>query len=348
MVKVLFLVPQVVNCGPLNVVFNIVKYLDRNKICPILVSIRGGEEDFYFNSFVDIFDGNIFFLDHYDSNLDGLKKIINDNSVNCIHSHGYYPDKLVSILTGIKKITTAHSMFFKDYLKEYGCFKGFLGAFFHFYYLNMSKNLIVVGCSIQVSKYCRKFIQNKKILTIHNGVDQEKYNILDECSRREKKYEMNLIDKRVFVYAGRFIRRKRVPELIEIFLKNSNENDVLILLGDGPEKENCENKYNSQNIVFLGQVLNPVSYYQIADFIISNSSAEGYPMSIIEAVSCGAYALLSKISPHIEFSYSYPDCTKFITDNDAFSCDPRKITKLDIISLSAIGMAHKYSELYLE
>lgn len=347
MVKLAFLVPSIENCGPINVVLNIIKYLNPSKVTPVLVAVKKGPENSYLFFLENLLDNKVFYLEDFDSNEFGLLNIIEQYNIDCIHSHGYYPDKIVSNINGVKKISTVHSMFFKDYLKEYGNLKGYVGAFLHFYYLKKSQDQIVVGCSKAVTKYCDSYIQGKKILTINNGVDHKKYKILSDEIKYIRKKELNLKGKRVFVYAGRFIRRKQVPELIDIFLKNASSNDVLVLLGDGPEKITCEQKYHFQNIIFLGQVSNPEMYYQIADFVISNSSAEGYPMSIIEAVSCGAYALLSDIPPHVEFVESHPQCASLLTCGAVFTLNPTQITNSDIESLSASAMAYKYSELYL-
>ena len=67
------------------------------------------------------------------------------------------------------------------------------------------------------------------------------------------------------------------------FNEKQFNNTQLFLLGEGVEETICRKKANNNpNIIFLGFRNTPEKYYQIADYVISTSSAEGYPMSILE------------------------------------------------------------------
>lgn len=347
-VKVCFLVPEIVNCGPLNVVLNIVKFLDGDLFEPILIAIRKSDDIEYRNIFSSYLKSDIYYLDEYTSKKQGLEKVIFDNDIQVIHSHGYYPDKLVASLNvpHIKKISTIHCMFYKDYPKEYGFLKGLLGAYLHSNMLKKSDFHYIVGCSSSVANYCKNNLKISKTLAINNGVDQNRYFILTESEKLKYKSELGLFDKKIFIFAGRFIRRKRVPELLNFFKLQSAEDAVLLLLGDGPEKIQCEKNFSHDNIKFLGQISNPEKYYQIADFVISNSEAEGYPMSIIEATSCGCYALLSNIPPHKEFIDNNPECASFIDEINLKNFNAPKFNKNTITNLSAKVMTDKYIAIY--
>ncbi len=347
-INICFLVPEITNCGPLNVVLNIVKCLDKELFSLTLISIRKSNDVKYQNVFSRHLSNEIFYLDDYTSNREGLEIILFNHKIQVIHSHGYYPDKLVASLEidNLKKISTIHCMFYKDYPKEYGFFKGFLGAYLHTNLLKKSDFHHIVGCSNSVANYCKDNLKLSKVLGINNGVDPNKYFILPESEKLKIRLEMGLDGKNIFIFAGRFIRRKRVPELLDFFKMQSSENAVLLLLGDGPEKLKCEQNFFQDNIKFLGQVSNPEKYYQISDFVISNSEAEGYPMSIIEASSCGCYALLSNIPPHREFIENNPKCASFMNDVNLKIFNPPKFNKSTITNLSAKVMTAKYIEIY--
>ncbi|WP_180138628.1 glycosyltransferase family 4 protein [Acinetobacter sp. YH12043] len=349
MKKIIYLVPEIYNCGPLNVVLNILRFLNLDIFDPYIVALRrSSHNQDYLKEFIDIVGmEKIYYLDGGNSPLDDLLKIVLDRKIDCIHSHGFYPDKLASKISGLKKISTVHCMFYKDYPKEYGAIKGLIGAYMHFSILKKSKINHIVGCSNAVSNYCKHHLKDLNITTINNGVDQNVFYKLDEMSRLKLKEKYNISNKRVFVYSGRFIRRKKVPELIQIFIENSTERDVLLLLGDGPEKELCERKYTQENIQFLGQVSNPEKFYQVSDFIISNSDSEGYPMSIIEAVSCGCYALLSDIPPHREFIEKNLESSNLINSSN-FSLVTRQTANFNTVKLSAKMMSEQYMSLYLD
>lgn len=346
MCNLAFLVPEIVNCGPLNVVLNIIKFLDFDRVSPILISQRKNSDTIYLSEFSLLLNDKIFYLEDYETEKQGLDSIILGNNINVIHSHGYYPDKLLVAIPNVRKISTLHSMFYRDYPKEYGFLKGYIGAFLHFNVLKKNYFDYIVGCSDSVTKYCNKIMNLSNIMTINNGVDQNKFFILSDVEKLENRKSLGFLNEKIFIYAGRFIRRKKVPELIEFFIENAENNATLLLLGDGPEKEKCEKKYASDNIKFIGQVTNPEKYYQIADFVLSNSSAEGYPMSIIEAVSCGCYALLSNISPHKEFIQNNPNSAAFLHEVDFKKFNSNGIIQSTVLNLSAQLMADKYLAIY--
>ena len=50
--RVVYLVPELVNCGPLNVVLNIIKFLDKDIIDPYIVALRRSSDfDLYVREF---------------------------------------------------------------------------------------------------------------------------------------------------------------------------------------------------------------------------------------------------------------------------------------------------------
>lgn len=346
MMKIAFLIPELVNCGPINVVLSIIKNLDRNKFSPVIISVRHGGNLEYETRVLEEFNLSIFYLCDYYSSFVGLDSIIKEHNIYCVHSHGYYPDKFLSKISGVRKISTIHCLFYSDYIKEYGLLKGGVAAFLHFNILKNGKFDYIVGCSNSVASYCKEKLKMNNVMNINNGVDQIKYCF---SSRDEKNYfksKYNLDDIYLFVYSGRFIRRKRVPELINFFLSTTPDNCYLYLLGDGPEKLECEEKFASKRIKFIGQVNNPEDYYKMADFIISNSSAEGYPMSIIEAVSCGCYAFLSNISSHDEFIINNPNSASYLNDLSFKDLSRMSTSPSDVESLSSSIMTSKYELLY--
>lgn len=341
--KICYIVPELYSCGPVNVVLNLIKYLSINNEI-MLISLKGNDEEKIVTNFKYYCSLGI-------HNLKLSSNIVKDLNLLClnadiIHSHGFYPDKLVKDLkVDGKKISTVHCMFYKDYLKEYGLIKGGVGAFMHFNYLKNDKFNYIVACSKSVQDYLLNNISRNNIVNIKNGVDHQYFKKIDkdEVHRRRKNLSIDGYDK-VFIYSGRLIRRKRVPELIEIFNNKYSENNLLIILGDGEDLEECKKKSQGKNVIFFGCVENPSYYYQISDYVLSNSLAEGYPMSILEAVSCGCSAILSDILPHLEFLQNNPEVSFLIGENIALK--EARNDDFDIRKLSSERMALEYFELY--
>ena len=119
------------------------------------------------------------------------------------------------------------------------------------------------------------------------------------------------------------------------------------MLGDGKEDIISKEKAKDiPNILFLGFCDTPEKYYQIADYVICLSSAEVYPMSILEAVSCGCYAYLSDIPSHKEFLNNNPTCGDLIENISENNISKNRNT--NFYNLSAEKMADEYTKIYLE
>ncbi len=343
--NIAIVVPSLIRCGPINVALEIIKNVNRSQK-EIYFTIVCMNKNFDESLITWIHSQNlagIVFLSDITLHLETFFK-----KFDVVHSHGFYPDKLLSELKiQVKKISTIHCMFYKDYPKEYGLVKGYIGAFLHMKILKKGNFDYIVGCSKSVGEYVYSNTKLDNIVHINNGVDQSLFFPLDEVSKRKRLIKMGFNNyKRIFTYSGRLIRRKRVPELIDYFSKVAKPDDLLIILGDGEELDCCKKK-SKDNIFFAGHVNNPEEYYKISNYIISNSAAEGYPMSILEAVSCGCFALLSNIQPHIEFIESNPNLSKLIGDFD-FHNEDEKFLNNSFSQLSSSLMANKYLDFYMD
>lgn len=358
--KIVYFVPKIENCGPVNVVLNIIKEISSiPNISIILLSLR--KENSTKENYSLLFKENgveeIIYLNDYRTPIQKLlflNKILCDTDV--IHSHGFFPDLYSSlVLKKIHKVTTAHCIFLQDYQFTYGKIKGALfSSLHHLVYMNPAFNHIV-GCSEEISRYLKltNFINRHKISVIQNGVNTDTYKKLDLKVKLGKRKtllnELNIVNNTnasIFVYSGSLTRRKRVPELIEWFKKLPHEDNILIVLGNGVEIELCEEiSKNENNIFLLGFVDNASYYYQLADYIISNSSLEGFPMSILEGMACGCRALLSDIPAHKEVIKQFPNIAMSLKNFPQLSFDTKPTNK-EFFHLSATRMANQYLALY--
>lgn len=102
-----------------------------------------------------------------------------------------------------------------------------------------------------------------------------------------------------FGVVSRLSKEKKIHELIEILSELKNK-PILKIVGDGPEKKNLEKlteKLNLKNrVFFLGQH-HPNSISSVMkkfDFLINNSDFEGFPNSVVEALSSGTPVIASQ------------------------------------------------------
>ncbi|HAS3607732.1 TPA: glycosyltransferase [Vibrio cholerae] len=293
--NILLIVPSNDNAGPVNVV----KYL--TEVCNIAdinytVLCLRKKSDFIFPNCKTVFiPDNIcsFFKIFW------ILSFLKSNDFNVCHSHGFFPDiynyvcKTLS-RNDLKSISTVHNNPNEDYPMEYGRLKGFWLSKFHYFFLR--KLTLVIGCSSSVSKHLHN--NNIECRTIRNGVS---ITGLSSSSAMHVNYDSKPVQ---LLFLGRLIKRKNFSELAKIFLNSNvdfNKKYSLTVCGNGPEFEYYNELLSPfQNIKFMGHVDNPASYILDSDILVSTSLAEGFPLSVLEAILAGKRVLLSNIEPHIE------------------------------------------------
>ncbi|RYY80802.1 MAG: glycosyltransferase [Moraxellaceae bacterium] len=179
--------------------------------------------------------------------------------------------------------------------------------------------------SLRVSRYTRKFVRlldganivtvsqhltdkyspllpNSTLLTIHNGVDQQKlYASLNDV-QVDQQWDV--------VFVGRVHKIKQVDHALIAFAQ-SGLTGRMAIIGDGPEREMVQNLIRELNlhdrIDFIGRVNNPAPYMMNAKCLVSSSFAEGTPMCIAEALLLGipvvAYACSSGIREQLSAAH---------------------------------------------
>jgi N-acetyl-alpha-D-glucosaminyl L-malate synthase BshA len=144
-----------------------------------------------------------------------------------------------------------------------------------------------------VSRYLReKTLTNyniqKEIDVIPNFVDLEEYRRVDDSCVRQK---FHLEDKRILVHVSNFRPVKRIQDVIRIFdIVQKKVPSVLILVGDGPERSNCEMLVRELglqgSVKFLGKQTELKEILSAADLFLMPSQQESFGLSALEAMAC--------------------------------------------------------------
>ena len=221
-----------------------------------------------------------------------FNEIIKRYDIKIIHSHGYIPDILSSRVKEkfIKKITTIQNNPFYDYAEVYGKAKSVFFLMTHFHYL---KKIDTCACC---SSYVYDAVKNKlsNTIIIRNGIG----NTVPKkpVSRTDIGVPKNAI---LFIYVGQLRARKNIIWLIQQFKKYHRDDEYLIVLGKGADKEACE-KIQDPNIIHYGFSDNPYGFMSISNVYISAALAEGFSISVLEAMDNGLALFLSDIPAHTE------------------------------------------------
>lgn len=132
---------------------------------------------------------------------------------------------------------------------------------------------------------------NKEIEVIPNFIDTSKYRRLNKnenctCS---KTLAPNM--EKILIHTSNFRPVKRVKDVIRIFSKVKEKIPArLILIGDGPERSDCELLCRELNIFdsvkFMGKQDSLIELLSIADLFLIPSQTESFGLAALEAMSC--------------------------------------------------------------
>ena len=138
-----------------------------------------------------------------------------------------------------------------------------------------------------------------KVYLLNNAIDVDKFKY-DENIRKEKRNELKIKDNEFVIgHIGRFVKQKNHDFLIDIFneIYKQNKDTILLLAGEGPLKEEIENKVKKlgleKNVMFLGQRNDANELYQAMDAFVLPSLYEGLPVVGVEAQAAGLLCFFS-------------------------------------------------------
>ncbi|MGG2971700.1 glycosyltransferase family 4 protein [Geobacillus stearothermophilus] len=154
------------------------------------------------------------------------------------------------------------------------------------------------------------------------------------------------------VSMGRLVDGKGFDVLIKAFARVSHEIPEwkLDIYGDGPEKESLQtliDVLNMKNVIHLkGTTSKPQEVLSSSSFFVLASEAEGLPMSLIEAQSCGLPCISTDCAPGIrEIINEYEDgLIAPVGDVDVLARHIRRLAKNEQLFYSYSQNAYRHSE----
>lgn len=162
------------------------------------------------------------------------------------------------------------------------------------------------ACSELAGRYLfgDKTFDKGKVTVINNGIDINKFKYNEEYNIQLRK-ELNIDpNTKVIGHVGRFVLQKNHSYLIDIFneMHKLDSNTKLLLIGDGPLKEEIESKVHNlgldDNVIFAGTKQDIYKYYSVMNLFIFPSLYEGLGLTGVEAQVSGLYCLVSRNITH--------------------------------------------------
>lgn len=188
---------------------------------------------------------------------------------------------------------------------------------YSFLYQKMDK--IICICNDQKELFHKIFpnISPKATTVIFNGIIPEQINALKTIPLGTN----YLNEKYILMVARLDMRSKDFFTVIDAYTQDKyiSGKYKLYFLGEGPDRASIEEYINSKgltnNIVLLGQDINPYRWMYNAELYIHSSKSEGFGLVIIEAMQCGVPVIATdcEVGPREilnkeEFGITIPIC----------------------------------------
>lgn len=303
--NILFIIPWMITGGADLFNLNLIKGLDKKKFKVTIITTEPNknvlrqyfEQDNDNNKIANVYDLTSFLDQKYW--LAFIKYIIEKENINIIlnsnSKFGYYcMPYLKAKYPNIPILDYVH-------MEEWYNRNGGYSRYSSMYSSLIDKTLICNESSRKV--LIEHFKRNEKeIETVYIGVDEEKFNP-NNYNKEEltKKYIGENINKKIITYICRISEQKRPLLLLEIIakLKKERQDFKVLVVGDGnllPKmKEKAQELGLSEEIMFLGNIVNTAEIYRISDVTINCSLKEGLALTAYESLSMGIPVISSDV-----------------------------------------------------
>ena len=318
--RVCFLVSSLCNEGPVNVMYNIIRYIDFSLFEISIITFIPEKPTTRMKDFQQ-FPLSIHQLAphtplHPLALFAALKKEVKAIEPDMLHAH--CPRSLYLMCFLPKKYKRIYTIHIYPGLQQqilYGKLKGTLvNQLNHFFTRRVD---LPIGCAESVGKLYKER-KGWDILCIPNGSSLPIWE-KNQTQRQELRNKFHLKDNiRYFIYIGRFSKEKN-PEMLVRAFKQAKSNPVgLIMLGNGPLWEALK-KEEDDRISLPGFKTNVYDYLIASDYYISASAVEGLANTLLESMTVGLPMLLSDIPSHREVLSKTNATTGYIFNNNSRS-----------------------------
>ncbi|MEG2144772.1 MAG: glycosyltransferase, partial [Oscillospiraceae bacterium] len=164
---------------------------------------------------------------------------------------------------------------------------------------------IITGPSKKCADYLRAAGVKRRVRVIPNSVEVEKYGenktTLEQRAAVREKLQIPR-DAFVACFCGRVGREKGIDELLSLWRSQTGENAYLVIMGDGPEREELTLESESlglgKRVKFTGALPHDelIPYYAMCDIYATASLSEMYSISMLEAQASGLF-VVQKLDP---------------------------------------------------
>lgn len=218
--------------------------------------------------------------------------------------------------------------------------------------------MVIANSRLTESSLIERYeIPPDRIVTIHNGVDTNRFNdsyrttsgqtLRNECGFSEKHL--------VYLFLGSGYRRKGLDRLLEAFpsVVSQRPESRLIVAGNDSGQQDYEQHANllgiGDKVVFLGKRDDPEVCYNAADIYVMPTRFDAFGYSAIEALACGLPVVITETSGAAEVMQA--DVSRIVSGKEAMiptalcsaMLDIAGDAKSDSVRNAAKALARQYS-----
>ena len=363
MITVTYLVSTLADCGPVNVLWGIVRNLDRRKFRSVIVTLSPEPEISSIGRFeeaeIEIRKVGLSRSRSFIAGREHLRKTISSINPSVIHSHGFRGTILMNEKSSqVPTMATLHCDLRSYYRFAYGVPVG--SIMYRLEYRALRRCAAVVAVSESVRASARD--HGIESTVISNGIDLKAYTPPGspaeiEALRSQLGWPTDAV---VIIHTGALTPGKRPLAVIDAFLNSRWAVEALLVFaGEGPLMKECiDAARGSRRVLFLGRRSDVPSLLRASNILVSNSMTEGLPLSLLEACASGLTIVATDIDPHRKIEQMFPDQVHLygselqgalaaVMEQNASRpnpCAAPPAATLDAIS--DLHMADSYAELY--
>jgi glycosyltransferase involved in cell wall biosynthesis len=233
----------------------------------------------------------------------GLKRLVKDNNIRYVFSYGFRSNILSASMKKVVSVGVVMASCIKEAnrLNNKSKIKSFFLSLFQYLVLGMHQ--VVIYATNNMIDYDRKnyFIKPKKFISLPiNPLDEVYISRAATIDNPDNKAIMDFLNRNKIVLCTISVlnKRKNISKIIEgiIYLRDSDINVSLIIIGDGEERADLEKLVTENSledqIFFTGYMDNPLWILKKSNGFIMASKAEGFPVAALEAMFLGVPVFL--------------------------------------------------------
>jgi len=240
--------------------------------------------------------GNILLTPHRKKDFKGyikaLGKIMKNKKYDIVHVHGNSATMTIETLLAIRHRIPQRIVHSHNSKCEAIRAHNILKHIFPFTYTN------ALACSPEAGEWLFK---NKSFLVLKNAIDIQQFKF-NKNIREAYRKEFNIKDDEIVIgHVGHFTEQKNHAQLIEIFKDIPNEKYKLLLIGQGPLKNNIVERIQElqldNRVILLEKRMDVNKLMQAMDVFVFPSKWEGLGLVIVEAQTSGMLTVASTEVP---------------------------------------------------